>query len=167
MYGSQARDHNLQDRRLSNRPLTDETTQMRRAVVAYGTVGDDGAGLGRDLELLGGELEHRGEGRRLGHAEPAGNSKRLGRFRIGIGRGKHGPRGIRSEGGREGGAGTHTLKGSLGSDVRMILKDTFPPPPPAAAAVAMVCLRFEEKDCVFLKRTRLVPLVFSASFFSY
>jgi hypothetical protein len=71
------------------------------------------------------------------------------------------------EGGREGGAGTHTLKGSLGSDVRMILKDTFPPPPPAAAAVAMVCLRFEEKDCVFLKRTRLIPLVFSASFFSY
>lgn len=33
------------------------------------TVGDDGAGLGRDLELLGGELEHRGERRRLGHAK--------------------------------------------------------------------------------------------------
>lgn len=37
------------------------------------TVGDDGAGLGRDLELLGGELEHRGERRRLGHAKPAGD----------------------------------------------------------------------------------------------
>jgi hypothetical protein len=36
------------------------------------TVGDDGAGLGRDLELLRGVLEHRGKGRRLGHAEPAG-----------------------------------------------------------------------------------------------
>lgn len=38
-------------------------------VDANSIVGDDGAGLGRDLELLGGELEHRGEGRRLGHAE--------------------------------------------------------------------------------------------------
>jgi hypothetical protein len=35
--------------------------------------------------------------------------------------------------------GTHTLKGSLGSEVRMILNDTFPPPPPPAAAAAMVC----------------------------
>ena len=41
-------------------------------MVRWRTVGDDGAGLGRDLELLGGELEHRGEGRRLWHAEPAG-----------------------------------------------------------------------------------------------
>ena len=34
------------------------------------TIGDDGAG-GRDLELLGDELGHRGEGRLLQHAEPA------------------------------------------------------------------------------------------------
>lgn len=46
---------------------------MRRgATDGWRTVGDDGAGLGRDLELLRGVLEHRGEGRRLGHAEPAG-----------------------------------------------------------------------------------------------
>lgn len=37
----------------------------------------------------------------------------------------------------ESAGGTHTLKGSLGSEVRMILKDTFPPAPPPAAAAAM------------------------------
>jgi len=38
---------------------------------------------------------------------------------------------------REGADGTHTLKGSLGSEVRMILKDTFPPAPPPAAAMGV------------------------------
>jgi hypothetical protein len=37
----------------------------------------------------------------------------------------------------EGAGGTHTLKGSLGSEVRMILKDTFPPAPPPAAAMGV------------------------------
>lgn len=31
----------------------------------------------------------------------------------------------------------NTLKGSLGSEVRMILKDTFPPAPPPAAAMGV------------------------------
>lgn len=96
------------------------------------TVGDDGAGLRRDLELLGGELEHGGEGRRLGHAEPAG-------IQSGRGRPGSGSAEVRWMDGyesdpREREPVTHTLKGSLGSEVRMILKDTFPPPPPLPAA---------------------------------
>jgi len=81
---------------------------MRRGGERWRTVGDDGACLGRDLELLRGVLEHRGEGRGLRHAEPAGiQSGRVGSITdqeqqqtaTAIDRSRG--RGIRSEGGRE------------------------------------------------------------------
>ena len=71
------------------------------------TVGDDGAGLGQDLELLGGELEHRGEGRRLRHAEPVRpphDTHGLGRDLV---------RGGVGEGGRDGDLYSH-FEGELG-----------------------------------------------------
>ena len=48
---------------------------------------------------------------------------------------------------------THTLKGSLGSEVRMILKDTFPPPPAAPPPAAAMGCR-EEKPRGSRERTR-------------
>jgi hypothetical protein len=48
---------------------------------------------------------------------------------------------------------THTLKGSLGSEVRMILKDTFPPPPAAPPPAAAMGCR-EEKPRGPRERTR-------------
>jgi hypothetical protein len=45
------------------------------------------------------------------------------------------------------------LKGSLGSEVRMILKDTFPPPPAAPPPAAAMGCR-EEKPRGSRERTR-------------
>lgn len=115
--------------RLSDRASRDATRNVRR------TVGDDGARRRGNLELLRRVLEHRGERGLLGDAQPVSGGG--GDERVSGAASDRSPResrttrcrqtdaGRRDAGRRETTRRTYTRNGNLGSDVSVILKETF------------------------------------------